>query len=70
MHTISFTPQDIPKVFKRLILFEDKKLFTETLTPTTKTSTQYQSQKTVIRHTDDDTANIKCGITSGHYSGG
>lgn len=65
-----YTSQDILKAFKRLILLEDKKLSTETVIPTTKNSTQYQSQRTVIRHMDDDTAYIKCGITDGHYGGG
>lgn len=41
-----YTSQDILKAFKRLILFEDKKLFRETVIPTTKNSTQYQSKKT------------------------
>lgn len=65
-----YTSQDALNAFKRSILFEDKKLLTETITPATKNSTQYQSQKTVIRHMDDDTAYTKRGVTNGHYGGG
>lgn len=65
-----YTSKDILKTFKRSVLFEDKKLFTEAIIPTIKNSIQYQSQKTAIRHMDDDRAYIKCGITNGHYGGG
>lgn len=33
-----YTSRDILKAFKRLILLEDKKLFTETVIPTLKTA--------------------------------
>lgn len=65
-----YTSQDVLKACRRLILFEDKKLSTETVIPTTKNSTQYQSQETVIRHMVDDTAYIKHGITNGYYGRG
>lgn len=65
-----YTSQDVLKAFKKLILFEDKKLSTETVIPTTKNSTPYQSQKTVIRHMVDDTTYIKHGITDGYYGRG
>lgn len=57
-----YTSKDILKAFKKSVLFEDKKLFTEAIIPTIKNSIQYQSQKTAIRHMDDDRAYIKCGI--------